>query len=150
MTGPAVPRVVSLLFVLAAPASARDSLLADLEEEAAVRAVRDGRGAARRWCWRQLAGSIVPLIGQRLFILISTLWRTCMLFWRRLPHDLAFAARRLAQTPAFSVTCVLTLALGIGGTTAMFTLIHQVLLHPLRCIVPRSSIAWGTMTIAVS
>ena len=54
-----------------------------------------------------------------------------MLFWRRLPYDLAFAIRRLAQSPGFTVTCVLTLALGIGATTAMFTLIQQVLLQPL-------------------
>ncbi len=54
-----------------------------------------------------------------------------MLFWRRLPDDLAFSIRRLAQSPGFTLTCVLTLALGIGATTAMFTLIQQVLLNPL-------------------
>jgi predicted permease len=127
----AVPRLVEWLFFVAAPASGRDSLLADLEEEAAVRAARDGRAAASRWCWRQLAGSLLPLVLQRVSLALSGSWRTSMLFWRRLPYDLAFAGRRLAQSPGFTLTCVLTLALGIGATTAMFTLIQQVLLNPL-------------------
>ena len=132
MTRRAVPRLVALLFALAAPASARDSLLADLEEEATVRAARDGRALRPP----RGAGASSPDRSFRSSVNASPscfppLWRTCMLFWRRLPHDLAFATRRLAQTPAFTVTCVLTLALGIGGTTAMFTLIQQVLLNPL-------------------
>jgi predicted permease len=127
----AVPRLVEWLFFVASPASGRESLLADLEEEAAVRALRDGRASASRWCWRQLAGSLVPLILQRISIVFSALWRTSMVFWRRLPYDFAFSIRRLAQSPAFTLTCVLTLALGIGATTAMFTLIQQVLLKPL-------------------
>ncbi len=127
----AVPRLVAWLFTVAAPVSARESLLADLEEEAAVRAIRDGRASARRWCWRQLAGSFVPLICQRASVFLSVSWRTSMLFWRRLPYDFAFSIRRLAQSPGFTLTCVLTLALGIGATTAMFTLIQQVVLEPL-------------------
>jgi macrolide transport system ATP-binding/permease protein len=126
----AVPRLVAWLFSVAAPASARESLLADLEEEAAVRAIRDGRASARRWCWRQLAGSFVPLVCQRASVFLFAFWRTSMLFWR-LPSDLAFSIRRLAQSPGFTLTCVLTLALGIGATTAMFTLIQQVVLEPL-------------------
>jgi macrolide transport system ATP-binding/permease protein len=132
----AVPRLVLWLFALAAPASARDSLLADLEEEAAARALRDGPRSARRWCWRQLAGSFSPLAFQRLYLTLHVFGRSTMLFWRRLPYDLALAIRRLAQSPGFTVTCVLTLALGIGATTAMFTLIQQVLLQPLPVLRP--------------
>ena len=135
MRSRAVPRLVGWLFTIAAPASARESLLADLEEEAAARALRDGPRSARRWCWRQLAGSFPPLAFQRLYLILHVFGRTTrarsMLFWRRLPYDLALAIRRLAQSPGFTVTCVLTLALGIGATTAMFTLIQQVLLQPL-------------------
>lgn len=46
-------------------------------------------------------------------------------------HDLRFAGRALARTPAFTLIATLTLALGIGGTTAMFTLVNRVLLQPL-------------------
>jgi putative ABC transport system permease protein len=46
-------------------------------------------------------------------------------------QDLRYAARMLARTPGHSVSLVLVLALGIGGTTAMFTVVDGVLLHPL-------------------
>ncbi len=45
--------------------------------------------------------------------------------------DLRYAARRLGANPSFSVVSVLTLALGIGATVAIFTVLHGVLLKPL-------------------
>ncbi|HEV2988107.1 MAG TPA: ABC transporter permease [Candidatus Angelobacter sp.] len=49
----------------------------------------------------------------------------------RLPHDLIFAVRQFRRNPGFTVTLVLTLALGIGATTAIFGLIDGILLRPL-------------------
>ena len=46
-------------------------------------------------------------------------------------RDLVYALRKFGSAPAFTATAVLTLALGIGGTTAIFTLIHAVMLQSL-------------------
>jgi len=46
-------------------------------------------------------------------------------------RDLAYALRKFGSARAFTATAVLTLALGIGGTTAIFTLIHAVMLKSL-------------------
>ena len=45
--------------------------------------------------------------------------------------DLKYAIRTLVRTPAFTAVAILTLALGIGGTTAIFSVVHGVLMKPL-------------------
>lgn len=49
----------------------------------------------------------------------------------RLSQDIRYAFRRMARTPAFAVTVLLTLAIGIGANTAVFSVINRVLLRPL-------------------
>ena len=46
-------------------------------------------------------------------------------------NELRFAIRGLTRTPGFTIVAVITLALGIGATTAVFTLVDSVLLRPL-------------------
>ena len=50
--------------------------------------------------------------------------------------DLRDALRQLRKAPGFALTAIITLALGIGATTAIFTLVHQVLLKSLPVVKP--------------
>src|SRR5207237_5385287 len=50
--------------------------------------------------------------------------------------DLRDGARQLRKAPGFTTTAVITLALGIGATTAIFTLVHQVMLKSLPVTKP--------------
>lgn len=54
----------------------------------------------------------------------------------RLVQDLRYGARSLGRAPAFAATSIATLGLGIGVTTAMFTVVRGVLLRPLPFAAP--------------
>ena len=58
-------------------------------------------------------------------------------------QDLLFAIRQLRKTPGFTVTVLLTLALGIGANSAIFTLVNAILLHNLPVTDPKTLIRIG-------
>jgi macrolide transport system ATP-binding/permease protein len=126
-----IPRFARWILRLAADREDREALLQDLAEEAATRASAAGGDDARRWSRRQVLASVAPLLVRRVEIAVTKLRRTSMSGWRGFGSDLATAARRLHEAPGFTLVCVLTLALGIGGNTAVFTLVDRVLLKPL-------------------
>ena len=57
---------------------------------------------------------------QRTFRLVETVWR-----------DMRYGVRQLGRNPAFTIVAVLTLALGIGATTSIFSVVKAVILSPL-------------------
>jgi putative ABC transport system permease protein len=119
------------------PYAERDEVLGDLEREHASRAAAHGRLAARLWLWRQLAGSLPALLRR-------SWWRGWTGFEPRANRfqsgghvleswimDLRYSARRLVSRPTYTLLVVLTLALGAGGTAAIFSIVRELLLDPL-------------------
>jgi putative ABC transport system permease protein len=124
-----------LLYALL-PADIRDDVVAELDAEYA-RAIRPSRTSwrAAAWYWRQAVGSIGPALAMRRrrrhahrgdpMHTIVTRWSL------EAAQDLKFAMRLLARQKLFTAAVVATLALGIGATTAMFSLVDGVLIRPL-------------------
>src|SRR6202167_3051057 len=63
-----------------------------------------------------------------------------------LRQDIAYALRQMRLSPVFTVTAMLTLALGIGATTAIFSLIYSVMLKSLPVVDPSSLYRVGAGT----
>src|SRR5687767_13324685 len=53
------------------------------------------------------------------------------IWWERLAQDLKYGLRGFRRSPAFTATAVLSLALGIGATTAIFSIFNTLVLRPL-------------------
>jgi putative ABC transport system permease protein len=98
--------------------------LADWTEELAARHRAAGLTAGEAWRRAQLeVGSTVAKQ--------TVLDDRPLLSLRRLPDDFRDAWRLLRRAPAFTTAIVLTLALGIGASTAIFSVVHAMLLAPL-------------------
>jgi putative ABC transport system permease protein len=140
MTGPRLPRFASFVFRSFVPIAERDEVLGDLQDEYTHRASADGRWAARLWIWRQTIGSLPALAGR-------TWWRGMTGFEPRASRmqpggsmfeswimDARYAVRRLARRPTYALLAVLTLALGAGGTAAIYSVVRTLLLDPLPIV----------------
>jgi putative ABC transport system permease protein len=108
-----------------------ESMLADLECEAAERAARSGPGRARRWIWSELARSTPPLVARRIGQAIAGTGQGRHMAFRGLWLDGHHALRRLRRSPGFALLAIALLGSGIGATTAVFSLAYAMWLKPL-------------------
>jgi len=128
------PRVLRL-FARFIPADLREPITGDLHEE--YLEIRRLRGSVRAgtWLWwqslrlaltfrweRTAHGRPLPPIAEEL--------RGFGHVWDGLRQDITFGVRMLRRQPGFTVVAVFALALGIGATTAIFSVVYGVLLDP--------------------
>ena len=139
--------VIALLNAL--PRDLRDSVAGDLAEEYGAFAPRAGRLRASVWIWwtalrlvclfqreRLTRGRRLPPVPEEI--------RGRMSIWDSVRQDVVFGARMLRRQPGFTFVAVITLAIGIGANTAIFSIVDRVLWRPLPFQDPGSLVVQRT------
>jgi len=109
---------------LTLPNHSREWMAGDIEEDYRRLAETRGRIVAMRWLLAEIARNA----GNAVTTLTPRLEGTLM---RNIVRDARYAVRQLAASPIFAATIVLTLALGIGANTAIFSVVDALLFKPL-------------------
>ena len=80
---------------------------------------------------RRLAAGPIGRVGLWLEAIPEVIGNATLVHWDLFRQDLSYSARMLRRAPGFAVTAILIVALGIGATTAAFSVTDFVLLRPL-------------------
>lgn len=123
------PRLAIRLLRARLPDDAYEFVLGDLEERYAGDIVpRLGSAAARRWYWMEIARLAFARWPRPLRVPSTRPQPDALM--RMLFHDLRFGFRLMGRNPGMSAIAILTLALGIGANSAIFSVVNRVLLDP--------------------
>ena len=136
------PAVATRLIARLLPPREREDTLGDLAERFHRHANKRGRTVARLWYWKQAVVFLLRVpkerIGQRLRMAarevmtpggprgIGPIAALALLL-----QDVRYAVRSIRKNKSFTAIAVVTLALGVGATTAVFSVLHGVVLTPL-------------------
>ena len=125
------PLLLRLLITVAVPKRDRKYIVHDLDEEYTA-LLDEGRSLreARRWYFKQVRTSLLPSLRR-----VRSEKREAQPSVGEKVHsisqDVAFALRTLLRRKGYAAIAVLTLALGIGANTSIFSVVNGVLLQPL-------------------
>lgn len=131
MSSPRVapPAIAAWILSRLLPESERDAFLGDLEESFRTEILpARGASAARRWYWAQTLRAPLLTGARPTRTAPSSPGDGPML---NTLNDLRFAFRMLALKPGFTALALLTLALGVGATTAIFSAVYPIVIQPL-------------------
>jgi predicted permease len=132
-----LPRLPAALLRRLLPYAEREEVMRELAAEYRTRVESEGDRAAREWLWRQALASAPALArrgwwrGWSGFEPRANRWTPGGAMFESWGQEVRYSLRRLRRRPTYTVLAVLTLALGVAGTAAIYGIAKRLLLEPL-------------------